>query len=167
VKSSNNQLKNLYPMKKLIFSIAAVLALTVASNAQTQVVTGPAIAVDKEVHDYGTVAYGGNGACEFKVTNVGTEPLILSKCKGSCGCTVPTCDTTPILPGGSSSIQVKYDTKRAGAINKSVTINSNAVNEPVKVVRIKGTVEADPNAPAPTGTPGGAPVKEQGGAPNN
>jgi hypothetical protein len=47
-----------------------------------------------------------------------------------------------------------------------VTINSNAVNEPVKVVRIKGNVEADPNAPAP-GTPGGAPVKEQGGAPNN
>ena len=63
-------------------------------------------------------------------------------------------------------ILVKYDTKRPGPINKSVTINSNAVNEPVKVVRIKGNVEADPNAPAP-GTPGGAPVKEQGGAPNN
>jgi hypothetical protein len=42
---------------------------------------------------------------------------------------------------------VKYDTKRPGPINKSVTINSNAVNEPVKVVRIKGNVEADPNAP--------------------
>jgi hypothetical protein len=70
------------------------------------------------------------------------------------------------LPGASSNITVKYDTKRAGVINKSVTINSNAVNEPVKVVRIKGNVEPDPNAPAP-GTPGGAPVKEQGGAPNN
>ena len=127
---------------------------------------GPQIDFKKEVHDYGTVAFGGNGACEFKVTNSGTEPLTLSKCKGSCGCTVPTCDTTPILPGGSSIIAVKYDTKRPGPINKSVTINSNAVNEPVKVVRIKGNVEADPNAPAP-GTPGGAPVKEQGGAPNN
>lgn len=153
-------------MKKVILSFAIAIGFAISANAQAQLVTGPAITVDKEVHDYGTVAFGGNGACEFKVTNSGTEPLTLSKCKGSCGCTVPACDTTPILPGGSSMIQVKYDTKRPGPINKSVTINSNAVNEPVKVVRIKGNVEADPNAPAP-GTPGGAPVKEQGGAPNN
>ena len=153
-------------MKKVIFSLAIVFGFGITAIAQPQLVTGPAITVDKEVHDYGTVAFGGNGACEFKVTNSGTEPLTLSKCKGSCSCTVPTCDTTPILPGGSSIIAVKYDTKRPGPINKSVTINSNAVNEPVKVVRIKGNVEADPNAPAP-GTPGGAPVKEQGGAPNN
>ena len=153
-------------MKKALLSLAFVVGLISFASAQTQVVSGPAITVDKEVHDYGTIPFGGNGQCEFKVTNTGTEPLILSKCKGSCGCTVPTCDTTPILPGGSSIIAVKYDTKRPGPINKSVTINSNAVNEPVKVVRIKGNVEADPNAPAP-GTPGGAPVKEQGGAPNN
>jgi len=31
------------------------------------------------------------------------------------------------------------------------------------VVRIKGKVEPDPNAPAPSGVP----VKEQGGAPHN
>ncbi len=153
-------------MKKVIFSFAIAIGIAISANAQTQLVTGPAITVDKDVHDYGTVSFGGNGSCEFKVSNSGTEPLTLSKCKGSCGCTVPTCDTTPILPGGSSIILVKYDTKRPGPINKSVTINSNAVNEPVKVVRIKGNVEADPNAPAP-GTPGGAPVKEQGGAPNN
>lgn len=153
-------------MKKAILSLAVAFAFATSIHAQAQLVTGPAINVDKDVHDYGTVSFGGNGSCEFKVTNSGTEPLTLSKCKGSCGCTVPTCDTTPILPGGSSIIQVKYDTKRPGPINKSITINSNAVNEPVKVVRIKGNIEADPNAPAP-GTPGGAPVKEQGGAPNN
>jgi hypothetical protein len=38
---------------------------------------------------------------------------------------------------------VKYDTKREGPINKSVTIWSNAVNEPVKVVRIKGGVRPE------------------------
>lgn len=154
-------------MKKLFISLAIALGFSLAASAQAQVVTGPAISVDKEVHDYGTIPFGGNGVCEFKVTNVGTEPLTIAKCKGSCGCTVPTCDTTPILPGGSSLIQVKYDTKRPGQINKSVTINSNAVNEPVKVVRIKGLVEPDPNAPAPTGAPTGAPTKDPGGAPNN
>ena len=150
-------------MKKALLSLAFVVGLISFASAQTQVVSGPAITVDKEVHDYGTIPFGGNGQCEFKVTNTGTEPLILSKCKGSCGCTVPTCEPNPIMPGQSSNITVKYDTKRAGVINKSVTITSNAVNEPTKVVRIKGTVEADPNAPAP----GGAPVKAPTGAPNN
>jgi hypothetical protein len=150
-------------MKKALLSLAFVVGLISFASAQTQVVSGPAITVDKEVHDYGTIPFGGNGQCEFKVTNTGTEPLILSKCKGSCGCTVPTCEPNPIMPGQSSNISVKYDTKRAGVINKSVTITSNAVNEPTKVVRIKGTVEADPNAPAP----GGAPVKAPSGAPNN
>lgn len=155
-------------MRKILLSLALVIGAASLSSAQTPVVSGPSIIVDKEVHDYGTVPYGGNGLCEFKVTNNGTEPLILSKCKGSCGCTVPTCDPNPIAPGSSYTITVKYDTKRPGPINKSVTITSNAVNEPTKVVRIKGNVEADPNSPAPAGgAPAGAPVKSPSGAPNN
>lgn len=147
-------------MKKLILFILVAIAAPIFTYAQAT--TGPAIAVDKDVHDYGDVPYGGDGTCEFKVTNTGTEPLIMSKCKGSCGCTVPKCDTAPIAPGETSIITVKYDTKRTGAINKSVTINSNAINEPTKVVRIKGTVGPDPNA-APTGAPEKAPA----GAPSN
>lgn len=149
-------------MKKIIFTAMTAL-FSLGMMAQTPVVSGPQISIDKEVHNFGNIPYGGNGTCEFKVTNTGTEPLILSKCKGSCGCTVPTCEPNPIAPGASTNITVKYDTKRAGVIDKSVTINSNAVNEPVMVVRIKGKVEPDPNAPAPSGVP----VKEQGGAPHN
>ncbi len=149
-------------MKKILLSLALAVGIVTYVSAQSQVVSGPVIELDKEVHDYGSVQYGGNGECEFTVTNTGTEPLIISKCKGSCGCTVPKCDQNPILPGETSIITVKYDTNRPGPINKSVTINSNAVNEPAKVVRIKGNVGQDPNA-APTG---GAPVKSLGGAPN-
>lgn len=131
-------------MKKVLFTLAIAFAFVTVATAQTQVVSGPAISVNKEVHDYGDVAFGGNGECEFKVTNTGTEPLILANCQGSCGCTVPKCDPNPILPGQSSIITVKYDTKRPGPISKTVTINSNAVNEPVKVVSIKGNVMPDP-----------------------
>jgi hypothetical protein len=68
------------------------------------------------------------------------------------------------MPGATSVINVRYDTKRIGPINKSVTITSNATNEPTKVIRIKGKVEAaDAGAPA-----GGAPVKPASmGAPLN
>jgi hypothetical protein len=44
------------------------------------------------------------------------------------------------MPGKTSEISVKYDTTRVGPITKSVTVTSNAVNEPTKVIRIKGTV---------------------------
>ncbi|MGB0423537.1 MAG: DUF1573 domain-containing protein [Flavobacteriales bacterium] len=147
-------------MKKAIFSLVFILAAAFAMNAQNEVVTGPSIQLDKEVHDYGEIDKGGDTNCEFTVTNTGTEALIISKCKGSCGCTVPKCDNTPIAPGETSAIKVKYDNTRVGPINKSVTITSNAVNEPTKVVRIKGKIN-DTAA-------GGAPVKKSSaGAPVN
>ncbi|MBD3638407.1 MAG: DUF1573 domain-containing protein [Crocinitomicaceae bacterium] len=135
-------------MRKAIFTLSLlVVALVGFNSANAQEVEqkdGPKISVDKEVHDYGTIDQGGNGECVFIVTNTGTEPLILSRCKGSCGCTVPTCPQEPIAPGASAKIKVKYDTNRVGPINKSVTITSNAVNEPNKIVRIKGNVKAKP-----------------------
>ena len=115
--------------------------------------TGPQISVDKEVHDYGTIDQGANGTCEFKVTNTGDQPLIISNCKGSCGCTVPKCDTAPVAPGGTTIVTVKYDSNRVGPINKSVTISSNATNAPEKIVRIKGEIKAAATTPT-------SPVKE-------
>ncbi|MFT6677827.1 MAG: hypothetical protein ACJAZG_000491, partial [Granulosicoccus sp.] len=103
---------------------------------------------------------GGEPYCEFLITNDGNEPLIISNAKGSCGCTVPEWSKEPILPGESSIMKVKYDTKRVGPINKSVTVNTNAVNSPTKVLRIKGKVLGAATAPsAPVkATPAGAPV---------
>lgn len=108
----------------------------------------------KDVHDYGDVKYDGNGTCTFEYKNTGNAPLIISNAKGSCGCTVPDWTKEPINPGKTGVITVKYDTKRPGAINKSVTITSNAVNEPTKVLRIKGTVGAKPEPATPVNTSG-------------
>ena len=144
-------------MKKTLLSLAfgtLLIGAYAQENAKPVGGSGPMISVDKEVHDYGTIPQGANGTCEFVVTNTGDAPLILTQCKGSCGCTVPKCDTEPIKPGQKTTITVKYDTKRVGPINKSVTISSNATNTPEKIVRIKGTVEASAETPT-------SPVKEQ------
>src|SRR5262249_50872310 len=50
----------------------------------------PEITFETDLHDYGTIKQGADGGCEFKFTNTGKEPLIISNAVGSCGCTVPT-----------------------------------------------------------------------------
>ena len=128
-------------MKHLLTILFVLLTLFVSSQITEK--DGAFIQVDKIVHDFGNVEYGSNLICEFIISNTGSKPLTLSSCKGSCGCTVPTCQPIPILPGQTYTMVVKYDSKREGIINKSVTIWSNAVNEPVKVVRIQGFVKPE------------------------
>ena len=137
-------------MKKslLFFGTMFLMMFAFTANAQeVKQVGGASITMDKEVHDYGTVEYNGDGNCYFTVTNSGTDPLIISNAKGSCGCTVPTWPKEPIAPGASAKIKVTYKTNRPGPINKSVTITSNATNSPTKVIRIKGTVKPQVTAP--------------------
>ncbi len=142
-------------MKKVLFTLMMMFAASVAVNAQESVVeSGPEIEFEKDVHDYGTIQQYGNGTYEFKFTNTGTEPLMISNAKGSCGCTVPDWPRQPIAPGESAVIKVKYDTKRVGPFGKSVTIQSNAVNSPTKTIRIKGNVEQAED--------GGSPVNNSG-----
>ena len=138
-------------MRKLL-SLVVILTLftSFSTNAQEESkkdLKGPKIEFENETIDYGEVEYASNGQREFVFKNTGNAPLIITKAKGSCGCTVPTPPKEPIMPGKTGIIKVKYDTKRGGRpFSKSVTIYSNAVNSPTKVLKIKGKVLANPNA---------------------
>ncbi len=147
-------MRKILTMKKLFYSVAIIGAMISTNlNAQDVTKTPPAgetqptsladIKFDKTVHDFGTIPQGGNGECEFKFTNTGKEPLVITNCMGSCGCTVPQCPKEPVLPGKTGSVKVKYDTNRVGPFVKSVTVNSNAKSG-VQTIQIKGTVEAKP-----------------------
>lgn len=128
-------------MKNSILSVMFLLfAGTMTSAIAQEIIPGAAIEFTNDVHNYGDVAYSGNGTYTFTFKNTGTEALLITDAKGSCGCTVPTWSKEPIMPGKTGSIDVTYDTKRVGAISKSVTVTSNAVNTPIKVIRIEGNV---------------------------
>lgn len=153
-------------MKKITLVIAMSFALAGVLAQATEPVkvvdnpNAPEISFDKLVHNYGTVAFGGDGVCTFKFTNTGKEPLILQQPQSSCGCTVPTWPKEPVLPGASDKIQVTYNTKKAGPINKTVTVRSNAKNNTV-VLRITGKVEPNPAQQSPAKTTGeGTPVNK-------
>ena len=137
-------------MKRLILILAIATVGMFSLNAQDAKETtntnpnAPYMDFEKTVHDYGTIYQGSDGTCEFKFTNTGKEPLILSRPKSSCGCTVPTWPKQPILPGKNDEIKVTYATSRVGPINKTVTIYSNASNSPI-IIRIKGKVVKQPS----------------------
>lgn len=137
-------------MKRIV--IVAVLILSIfALNAQEISDTetkknGPEIKFKITSHDYGEIHLNGDGTYNFKFTNTGNEPLILSKPRSSCGCTVPSWPKEPILPGETNTIKVTYNTHKSGAFNKSVTVYSNSKTV---VLRIKGKVVAAPTEALP------------------
>ena len=98
------------------------------------------ITFETDVIDYGEVAHGGDGVREFKFTNTGTAPLIISKAYSTCGCTVPQPPKEAIAPGETGVLKVKYNTNRAaGPIRKTITVYTNASDEPY-TLKIKGTL---------------------------
>ena len=141
-------------MKKVLLSISLSICLALGAFAQTTPQSAandnpnaPVLEFANIVHDYGTIVKGGDGTCEFKFTNKGIEPLILTNAQASCGCTVPDWPHEPILKGKSAVIKVKYDTQRLGMILKTITVTSNAKNGPIQLT-IKGNViEAPANTP--------------------
>lgn len=101
---------------------------------------GPKIEFKTETIDYGNVKKSeDNGVRFFEFTNTGDQPLIISKVNSSCGCTVPSYPKDPVMPGKTGQIEVKYN-MNPGPINKTVTVESNAVNKERVPLRIKGTV---------------------------
>lgn len=130
-------------MKKVL--IAAILMMGVfALNAQeltNKAVdnNGPEIKFKTTLHEYGEINLNGDGTYRFEFTNTGNEPLILTKPRSSCGCTVPAWPKEPILPGETNNIKVTYNTHKIGSFNKTVTVYSNSKTV---VLRIKGKVVA-------------------------
>lgn len=135
-------------MKKL-FSVLTLLAMVVAvAHSQNDAApmlqekenqSGAQIMFENETVDYGVIEQGSEPFRVFTFTNTGTEPLIITQAKGSCGCTVPTYPKEPIAPGETGEIKVRYDTNRLGKFTKRVTLTTNAPEEKT-MLTIKGEV---------------------------
>ena len=151
-------------MKKVLFTLSISLLISFAAFAQNAAPqpaanpNAPVITFEKTTHDYGTIAKGGDGTCEFKFKNTGVEPLILSNVTSSCGCTVPEWPREPILKGKSASIKVKYSTDRIGPINKTITVVSNGKESTIQLRIIGSVVDNTNGAQMPQNNPGSAPV---------
>ena len=132
-------------MKKIVLFLTLICSVFLLNAQETSPVKVDStqmakIVFEKTVHDYGTLAKGGDGTSVFKFTNKGKVPLQLANVKASCGCTTPSWSKEPIAPGKTGEITVKYNTNIAGSFTKSITVTSNATT-PNVYLQIKGEVK--------------------------
>ncbi len=89
---------------------------------------------DKTTADLGDMQQGDKKGGTFKFTNTGSEPLIISSAKGSCGCTVPKWPKEPIAPGESSEISFEFNSKgKKNKQTKTITIQANTDPNPTRL----------------------------------
>ena len=97
------------------------------------------IRFEKTTHDFGKIEYNGNGTYGFIFENTGKEPLLTTRVRATCGCTVPTWPDKPILPGKKDTIMVGYNTRITGSFSKSIRVYTNVESSPIQLI-IKGEV---------------------------
>ncbi|WP_051312966.1 DUF1573 domain-containing protein [Sporocytophaga myxococcoides] len=130
-------------MVRITVIFTFLIFLTFQLFAQTGV-----LQFEETTFDFGSInEEKGPVSHEFKFTNKGSAPLVVSEVRASCGCTTPAWTKEPVMPGQTGVIKAQFDpTNRPGAFNKSLTITANT--EPAtNVVFIKGTVIPKPKTP--------------------
>ncbi len=112
--------------------------------------TGPCpIAQTPETtYDFGQVSLGGSGSHAFVVRNTGTTPLLITKGKTSCTCTVSDFEgdgegenSRNVSAGGETIVRVEWTGKgEGGPFRQSATILTNDPGRPEIAFSIEGTV---------------------------
>jgi hypothetical protein len=101
----------------------------------------PAVKLDEEKYDFSMMAVGGNGSHSFVIHNVGQAPLILTKGKTTCKCTISDVTAGEIPPGGSASIDLTWKALAANPqFEQRATIYTNDPENLVLNLAISGKI---------------------------
>jgi hypothetical protein len=96
--------------------------------------TGPVIAFDSTLVDFGTVVKGDVATQNVTFHNTGKTPLTLKNVKAGCGCTTVKGWEQTVAPGQQGSFQLQLDTGRFfGVVTKTVDVESDASNGMIRL----------------------------------
>ncbi len=86
----------------------------------------PEMSFSDTVHNFGKMYAGEEVTHEFEFTNTGKAPLLISGTTTSCGCTVASYPTEPVLPGEKGKLKVNFKPNSdSGFEEKSVNVHAN------------------------------------------
>lgn len=124
-------------MKRLFLGLMAASVLMVACNqtksggsvdsgTTANAAAAPVMKFEKDTHDFGKIKSGDKVTYDFKFTNSGQSPLIITDATATCGCTKPEWPKTPVKPGESGIIHVTFNSAaKVGLQDKMITVTAN------------------------------------------
>ncbi len=127
-------------MKHSILSLLLLFSIGLQTTQAQQL--RPKISFETTKHDFGKIKEdGGNVTYRFEFRNTGSEPLIITNVKASCGCTSPKWTRKPVMPGSEGFVDVTYKPMgRPGRFSKSVSVTTNG--QPTSItLHITGDVQ--------------------------
>lgn len=148
--------------KLILWSIAGVMVILAVGSYfwslrigvgqlagyEEKLANGPHIFLPIKEYDFGNIKQSGPIAKRsFEVINNGTEDVVIDKVVTSCSCTTAKISKSILRVGDSAILSVAFDPnyhfESYEQISRSVTIFSNAKNDPRPEVKVYATVEYD------------------------
>lgn len=101
------------------------------------------ISFENTTVNYKNVQKGDDGKRSFKFTNKGDQPLKIKKVSSTSSRLEVKIPNGSVAPDKSGEIEIVYDTKKTGPIRRTITVYSNASDNPVTTLKVKGKIDED------------------------
>ena len=103
-------------------------------------VSGASIRFESDTIDFGEVWDFETLESRFEFENVGTEPLLITDVKPSCGCTPVELERNRFEPGEKDAIEVIWNLKGFGHQAKSIAVTTNSVGAPMTMLTVRAQI---------------------------
>ncbi len=111
----------------------------------------PRLIFNTYLYDFGFLRKGKTLYYNFRFTNRGNKPLVLTSITADKGLEITSLPQLTVPPGNSGTISVKIKARRyVGVLHKSITIRSNDPVNPLIILGVHGTVKVIPSKQNPT-----------------
>ena len=91
--------------------------------------------------DFGSIQKGSTVSHNYWFSNVGTEDLVITKIKPTCGCTTTKSKGITVPPGGRSYIDISFNSGRFNnVITKGIVVETNDALNPYLELRFTATI---------------------------
>lgn len=99
-------------------------------QVKAESMTKTTISWDSEKFEFGKIKQGDATKHEFRFKNTGTQPLLLTYVRPSCGCTATNWTKETVAPGGEGVVEITFNSSgKQGQQHKVVTVFANT--EPI------------------------------------
>lgn len=136
-----NEMIEKYPDPRGVEAAERPTAQKEADGPTTTNAMSSTVRLDPAELDLGTVPANDYASGVVKLVNTGDEPVIVTDCKTSCGCTTANCPKNQeIQPGASAEVEIRMTAgSRARRISKTVTFV--VENQPILKLPVTVSVE--------------------------